>query len=101
MGLILRAHQWLYEKTGGRIDHRLLGVPCLLLRTTGRRTGKTRTAALVYSKDDGGYAVVASNGGSDQPPGWLHNVRANPKVEIALGRSTQSATARIVERGDA
>jgi len=100
VGLILRVHQWLYEKTGGRIGHRLLGVPCLLLRTTGRRTGTTRTAALVYAKDDGRYAVVASNGGADQPPGWLYNVRANPKVEVALGPATKSATARIVERAD-
>ena len=101
MAVILRVHQWLYEKTGGRIGHRLLGVPCLLLRTTGRRTGQTRSAALVYAKDDGRYLVVASNGGADQPPGWLHNVRAQPKVEVQLGRTTQPATARMVERGDA
>ena len=101
LSAILRVHQWLYEKTGGLLGHRILGVPCLLLRTTGRRTGKTRSAALVYAKDDGRYAVVASNGGADQPPGWLHNVQAQPKVEMQLGRTTQPATASVVERGDA
>ena len=33
--------------------------------------------------------------------GWLHNVQAQPKVEVQLGRTTQPATASVVERGDA
>src|SRR5439155_389991 len=57
--------------------------------------------AAASTKDDGRYAVVASNGGADQPPGWLHNVQAQPKVEVQLGRTTQPATASVVERGDA
>ena len=35
----LRVHEKLYKATDGRIGHRLLGVPTLLLRTTGRRSG--------------------------------------------------------------
>jgi F420H(2)-dependent quinone reductase len=44
---LLTLHQRLYERTGGRIGHRLIGVPSALLRTTGRRTGQSRTSALV------------------------------------------------------
>lgn len=63
---VLRLHQAIYEATGGVIGHRLIGVPTLLLTTTGRRTGDRRTAALVYAKDaDGSLVVVASNGGAD------------------------------------
>ena len=32
----LGVHQFIYERSGGRIGHRMLGIPCLLLRTTGR-----------------------------------------------------------------
>lgn len=102
----LHVHQAVYEWTDGRIGHRLLGLPCLLLRTTGRRTGRRRTAALVYARDggdggDGGdYVVVGSLGGSDSAPGWLHNVRATPQVEIQVGRSRLPAVATVVERGD-
>ncbi len=46
---LLHLHQAIYEITDGRVGHGILGVPCLLLRTTGRRTGKCRTSSLVYA----------------------------------------------------
>jgi deazaflavin-dependent oxidoreductase (nitroreductase family) len=78
----------------------MIGVPTLLLRTTGRRSGATRTNALVYARDGQDYLVVASNGGGDQPPAWLHNLRAKPEVEIQVARERRTATARIVEPTD-
>ncbi len=97
---LLSLHQWLYSKTGGRVGHRLIGVPSLLLRTTGRKSGTIRTSALVYAKDGDSYLLVASNGGSDRPPGWLFNIQADPKVEIQVGRCTTPATARVVNAAD-
>src|SRR3954469_610017 len=97
---ILRVHQAIYEATGGRIGHRLLGVPTLLLRTTGRKTGKTRTAALVYAKDGESYVVVASKGGADTSPGWFFNAKANPEVEVQFGRTRMNAKAEPIEKGD-
>ena len=97
----LRLHQAVYERTDGRLGHRLIGVPSLILRTTGRRSGKTRTAVLAYGSDAGSYVVVASNGGQDQPPAWLHNIEANPAVGIQVGRARSTGTARIVNAGDA
>ena len=73
---VLRVHDKLYKATDGRIGHRLLGVPTLLLRTTGRRSGVTRTNSLVYALDGADYLVVASKGGADQPPAWLLNLEA-------------------------
>jgi len=78
----------------------MIGVPTLLLRTTGRRTGAQRTNALVYAKDGGEYVVVASNGGDDRPPGWLFNVRDKPEVEIQVAHTKMAGTARILEPGD-
>ena len=97
---VLRVHEKLYVRTDGRVGHCMIGVPTLLLRTTGRRTGQTRTNALVYARDGDDYLVVASNGGADRPPAWLHNLRAKPDVEIQVGRDRRRATARIVERSD-
>lgn len=98
---LLALHQRLYERTDGRIGHRTIGVPSLLLRTTGRRTGQGRTSALVYARDGEDYVLVASNGGSDRPPGWLFNIEANDAVEIQVGRVRTPATARIVTADDA
>jgi F420H(2)-dependent quinone reductase len=97
---VLRLHEELYQRSDGRIGHRMIGVPTLLLRTTGRRSGATRTNGLVYARDGNDYLVVASNGGADRPPGWLHNLRAKPEVEIQIGRERQGATARIIESSD-
>jgi len=100
MELLLRLHQLLYERSDGRIGHRSIGVPSLLLRTVGRRSGQTRTAALVYACDGGDYVLVASNGGAERPPGWLYNIRADPAVEIQVGRRRMPARARVIGPGD-
>ena len=97
---VLKVHERIYKATDGRVGHRLIGVPCLLLRTTGRRSGQTRTNGLVYARDGDDYLVVASNGGADRSPAWLHNVSANPRVEVQIERDRSPATARVVDRSD-
>jgi F420H(2)-dependent quinone reductase len=97
---VLRVHEQIYKRTDGVVGHRMLGVPTLLLRTTGRRSGATRTNGLVYARDGDDYLVVASNGGADQPPAWLHNVRAHPDVEVQVARTRRAGTARVVEQSD-
>lgn len=90
---ILQLHAFIYERSNGALGHRLLGVPCLMLRTTGRRTGTIRTNSLVYARDGGRYLVVASKGGDPRAPAWLLNLRANPDVEVQIGRSRFRAMA--------
>ena len=97
---LLTVHQRLYERSGGRIGHRLIGLRFLLLRTRGRRTGQPRTVVLAYAHDGADYLLVASNNGSDRPPGWLFNITADPHVEIQDGPRRTAATARIIPPGD-
>lgn len=98
---VLRVHQFVYEHTDGLLGHRLLlGVPSLLLRTRGRRTGKERVNALTYGRDGDDYLVTASNGGSKRPPAWLLNLTAQPQVEIQVGRRKMRATAQPVLPSD-
>lgn len=99
-GRVLRVHEQFYKRTDGRVGHRVLGVPTLLLRTTGRRSGATRTNGLVYARDGEDYLVVASNGGADRPPAWLHNLRANSDVEIQIARARRKGTASIIGPSD-
>ena len=97
---VLRLHEKLYVRSDGRLGHHMIGVPTLLLRTTGRRSGATRTNGLVYARDGDDYLVVPSNGGADQAPAWLHNIRASPEVEVQVARERRKGTARIVEPSD-
>jgi deazaflavin-dependent oxidoreductase (nitroreductase family) len=99
-GSVLDVHERLYKATDGRVGHRLLGVPTLLLRTTGRRSGVTRTNSLVYARDGADYLVVASNGGADRPPAWLFNLEARPEVEIQIGRRREDGRCRVVGPSD-
>jgi F420H(2)-dependent quinone reductase len=96
----LQVHAFIYEHTDGLLGHRLLGVRCLMLRTTGRKTGRTRTSSLVYARDGDRYLVVASKGGNPKAPAWLLNLRANPVVEVQIGRTRIRATAAEIGPGD-
>lgn len=97
---VLRVHEAIYKASDGRLGHKMIGVPTLLLRTTGRRSGEPRTNALVYARDGDDYLVVASNGGADKPPGWYFNLRDKPEVEVQIGRSRHAARARVLEPSD-
>lgn len=99
--LLLRAHQAVYERSDGLVGHRLLfGVPTLLLRSTGRRSGQIRTNALTYARDGDAYLVTASNGGSRRPPGWAHNLLAKQDAQIQVGRTKRNVVAQQVLPGD-
>jgi len=96
----LRFHLWLYTKSGGRVGHGMIGGPCLILTTTGRKTRQPRTTALVYARDGDRYVVAASNDARPRNPGWLYNIQAEPRVTLQVGRRKLTGTARTVERTD-
>jgi len=56
----------------------------LLLTTKGRSSGEPRTAPLIYGRAGDGYLIVASKGGSDDPPAWYENLRAEPEAELQV-----------------
>ncbi|MCV7414663.1 nitroreductase family deazaflavin-dependent oxidoreductase [Mycolicibacterium litorale] len=94
---LLKVHDLLYKKSGGRIGHRIPGVPpSLLLHTVGAKTGKARSNTLTYARDGENYLIVASMGGAPKSPGWYHNLKANPSVEINVGTKRFAVTARPV-----
>jgi deazaflavin-dependent oxidoreductase (nitroreductase family) len=93
----LRVHDKIYQATNGRIGHRLPGAPhSLLLHTVGAKTGQPRTTTLSYARDGNDYLVVASKGGDPRSPGWYHNLKANPNIEINVGPKRFAVTARPV-----
>ena len=93
---ILRIHDTVYQKTNGWIGHRTLGIPSLLLHTVGAKTGQARTASLTYARDGDDYLIVASKGGDPKAPGWYHNLKADPNVEINVGPKRFGVTATPV-----
>ncbi len=73
-----------YRATDGEEGHEWLGTQVLLLTTKGRRSGESRTVALIYGTSGHDYLVVASKGGSHRPPAWYLNLEADPEVEVQV-----------------
>ena len=89
-------HRTVFRLSNGRIANRGMGMPVVMLTTTGRKSGKLRTTMLTSPVQDGDrYVLVASNGGDDRDPAWLLNLQANPTVEVAIDGTTRAMTARV------
>lgn len=82
--LFLSVFTWLYQRTNGKIGGMIQGLPVLLLTTTGRKTGKTRTTPLGFFEHDGCYVITASNAGADTHPAWFHNLKSQPQVTLQI-----------------
>lgn len=92
-----RIHIFLYRKSKGKILNKILGMPVLLLTTTGRKSGQSRTSPLVYLRDDDDYLIAASKGGSDSHPAWYFNLEATPEVRLEVGGQALTAQVTITE----
>ncbi len=66
----------------------------MLLTTRGRRTGRPRTTAVSFMPV-GDHFVIFSGWGVRSA--WYHNLRADPRVRIKVGRRSTWANAQLVE----
>ena len=87
-------HRRVYRLSGGRVGGHLKDLPVLLLTTTGRRSGKARTAPLGYFRDGDNLAVIASNGGMDWTPAWWLNLTEDSTATIEVGRDRRPVVGR-------
>jgi deazaflavin-dependent oxidoreductase (nitroreductase family) len=83
-----------YVDTDGEEGHEWQGTTTLILTTTGRRSGEERSTPLIYQRHGDGYLVVASKGGSPEPPAWYLNLQADPEVRVQVKGDRFAARAR-------
>ena len=84
-----------YLETDGEEGHEWRrGAPILLLTTTGRKSGRKITKALIYQPNGDDYLIVASRGGAPNHPEWYLNLEANPEVEVQVRGDRFKARAR-------
>jgi deazaflavin-dependent oxidoreductase (nitroreductase family) len=86
-----------YQATDGADGHLWNGVPCLLLTTTGRKSGAALTLPLIYGRDGERVVVVASRGGAPDHPAWYENLAAQPRVRVQVAADKFAATARTAK----
>jgi len=92
---VYRVHDWLYRRTDGRVGRLFARRPCLVLTTTGRRSGRPRTVVLVYVLDGDRWVVVGSNLGSRRPPAWLLNLQDAPDATVTIAGRRTSVRATV------
>ena len=83
-----------FESSGGAEANTMRGKPIIVLTTVGARTGALRKTALMRVEHDGRYAVVASKGGTPEPPAWYLNLKAEPQVRVQVRDDVFAAHAR-------
>ncbi len=89
-------HRAILRVSKGRLLARLGGMPVLILTTTGRRTGKSRSTVLtspVHEEDR--IVLVASYGGDDRHPEWFLNLRDDPAVTVTWAGRRRDMRARV------
>ena len=89
----------LYERSGGTEGTTLrdTGLPVIIVTHTGKKTGAIRKTPLMRVKDGASYVLVGSQGGAPTHPAWVHNLRANPAVELRDHTVVQAMRVREVE----
>jgi F420H(2)-dependent quinone reductase len=95
--LFMGFQMFMYRLTGGKNGGTFRGFKVLLLTTTGNKTGKRRTTPVGYIQDGDRYVIMGSNGGSDRHPGWFHNLKANPQVEVQVMDRRMKAVASVAQ----
>ena len=91
-----KVHGFLYRVTGGRFGDRMGWIKVALVETTGRKSGKRRTAPIACYPYRDSVVVSASNSGQEKHPAWYLNMQANPEVTVQLGKERYQAVAEEV-----
>lgn len=91
------ADRALQARTSGRASLTgALGMPAVLLTTTGRKTGLPRTVALTYVRHAGGLVVIGSNFGQAHHPAWSANLLADPEATVTVRGAHWPVRARLL-----
>jgi deazaflavin-dependent oxidoreductase (nitroreductase family) len=77
-----------------------VGMPLMLLTTTGRRTGEPRVTPVTYAVEGENLLVVGSNWGEQRHPAWALNLRDNPEATVEIHGRRRDMVARVLDGAD-
>lgn len=76
--------------------------PMVILHTLGAKSGRPHLVPLVLTineKDE--WILFATFAGSPTNPAWVHNLRANPQIDIEFGTETFKANVLELDESEA
>ncbi len=101
----IRQHLEDYLRTDGAIGYErttpgIGGAPIkihLILKTVGRKSGKTFLTPLLFNHWNNEWVIVASKGGSDEHPAWFLNLIAAETVDVQIKDKRYRCAWRIAD----
>lgn len=86
---------------GHFVDIRVYGgkgpTTMLILKTIGRKSGKSHLVPLIYDNVDSEYVIIGSHNGASYHPAWYLNLTASSSVEFQVADKCFRATWRLAE----
>jgi len=86
-----------YEDTDGEVGYLWNGAPCLVLTTTGRKSGATRKIPIIFGTDGDDVILIGSQGGAPTHPNWYLNLVADPHGRVQIKGDRYDVVATTVE----
>ncbi|HSH11798.1 MAG TPA: nitroreductase family deazaflavin-dependent oxidoreductase [Ilumatobacter sp.] len=92
-----RADRRLFAWSKGRVTvpSILAGLPVLMVTTTGAKSGKARTMPLLAVPVGPDLAIIGTNFGQTDTPGWVFNLEADPHATVSYRDREVAVTARL------
>ena len=93
---------WVGRLSRGRtsVPELLAGLPVLDVTATGRKSGQRRTTHLIAIPLDGSLAVIGSNFGQADTPGWVFNLEADPHATATYRNRSIEVVARQADSAE-
>lgn len=85
---------WRRLSGGSYATNVLAGFPVVELTTTGSESGRPRTVTLIAVPFDGDLAVLGTNYGRQNTPGWVYNLGSEPRADLGYGSLRVEVVAR-------
>ena len=79
------ADRWLFRVSSGRltVPGIVAGLPVLMVTTTGAKSGRQRTMPLIAVPVADDLAIIGTNFGQTNTPGWVYNLEADQNGSVA------------------
>ena len=82
---------------GKHMTTELAGLPMIQITTTGAKTGKARTMPLAGFFEGENIALIGTNFGRENNPGWYYNLKKHPQCMALFDGFSQTYFAREVQ----
>ncbi len=73
-----------FRENGGHVTTAGFGDALVVLHSIGAKSGEIRLNPLMAIPEDNFWLIVGSAAGSPKDPAWVHNLRANPAIDVEI-----------------